>query len=209
MPFSPLRMLLFFLALTFLVVIVQFGLVTIAFDKLGLSADSAYLLLMSTLVGSLLNLPLFSLKSDVAGTPRIPPMLARLMFVKLPPVTDRVIVTINVGGAAGRRPRRHPARSAPARAAGLYRRHAGRADRRRPAAAGRRTQTGFAHRLHRRRRHLRRRVHHRPAGGVAGLNRYSTKSSHPRKTLKPRNESKGYSSFPVAFKVARLIWIYV
>lgn len=99
MPFSPLRMLLFFLALTFLVVIVQFGLVTIAFDKLGLSADSAYLLLLITLAGSLLNLPLFSLKSDIEGTPRIPPMLARMMFIKLPPVTDRVIVTINVGGA--------------------------------------------------------------------------------------------------------------
>ncbi|MDD2699741.1 MAG: DUF1614 domain-containing protein [Sideroxydans sp.] len=99
MPFSPLRMLLFFLALTLLVVVVQFGLITIAFDKLGLSADSAYLLLITTLVGSLLNLPLFSIKSDIEGTPRIPPMLARMMFIKLPPVTDRILVTINVGGA--------------------------------------------------------------------------------------------------------------
>ncbi len=99
MPFSPLRLLLFFLALTFLIIFVQIGLITIAFDKLGLSKESAYLLLLCTLVGSLINLPLFSLKADSEVPPRIPPELMRLPFVRMPPVTDKILVVVNVGGA--------------------------------------------------------------------------------------------------------------
>ena len=99
MPFSPLRLLLFILALAFLVIFVQIGLISIAFDKLGLSEDSAYLLLLCTLIGSLINLPLFSLKADGEVPVRIPVELMRWMFFKLPPVTDRIMVTVNVGGA--------------------------------------------------------------------------------------------------------------
>lgn len=99
MPFSPLRLLLFFLALTFLIIFVQIGLITIAFDKLGLSKESAYLLLLCTLVGSLINLPLFSLKADGKASPRMPPELVRMPFLKVPPVTDKIMVVVNVGGA--------------------------------------------------------------------------------------------------------------
>lgn len=95
----PFRLLLFFLVLAFLVVLVQFGLVTIAFGKLGLSQESAYLLLMCTLAGSMINLPLFTLKGDTSGAPRIPPELMRWAFFELPDVTDRILIVVNVGGA--------------------------------------------------------------------------------------------------------------
>lgn len=64
MPFSPLKFLIFFLAVAFLLGFVQVGLISIAFDKLGLSPESAYLLLMCTLIGSVINLPLLSFKAD-------------------------------------------------------------------------------------------------------------------------------------------------
>ncbi|MGA7181133.1 MAG: DUF1614 domain-containing protein [Thiobacillaceae bacterium] len=97
---SPLRMLLFFLALVFLISFVQIGLITIAFDKLGLSPASAYLLLLCTLTGSLINLPLFSLKADRdVVPPKIPPELARLPFFKPLPFTGKTVVAVNVGGA--------------------------------------------------------------------------------------------------------------
>lgn len=99
MPSSPLRLLLFILALAFLIGFVQVGLISIAFEKLGLSPESAYLLLLCTVVGSMINLPLFSLKADSASQPGIPPELARWMFFKLPTVTGKIIVVINVGGA--------------------------------------------------------------------------------------------------------------
>lgn len=99
MPFSPLRLLLFIVALAFLVIFVQIGLISIAFDKLGLSEESAYLLLLCTLVGSLINLPLLSLKADSEVPLKIPPELMRWPFIKLPPITDKILVVVNVGGA--------------------------------------------------------------------------------------------------------------
>lgn len=99
MPFSPLRLLLFILALAFLIIFVQIGLISVAFDKLGLSKESAYLLLLCTLVGSLINLPLFSLKADSAVPPRVPMGLMGWPFFRFPPIADKVLVTVNVGGA--------------------------------------------------------------------------------------------------------------
>jgi uncharacterized membrane protein len=99
MPFSPLRLLLFILAMAFLVIFVQVGLISIAFEKLGLSEHSAYLLLLCTLVGSMINLPLFSLDADSEVPPRLPPEMMRWPFFMLPPVSDKIMVTVNVGGA--------------------------------------------------------------------------------------------------------------
>lgn len=99
MPFSPLRLLLFILALVFLIAFIQVGMISIAFEKLGLSEDSAYLLLVCTLVGSAINLPLFNLKADSDVPPRLPREMARWPFFMLPPVADRIVVAANVGGA--------------------------------------------------------------------------------------------------------------
>lgn len=99
MPLSPLRLLLFALAVGFLVGFVELGILRIAFDKLGLSPESAYLLLMCTLGGSLLNLPLFSLKCEGPAPPEVPSDFVRWPFLKPRPFTGTTIVAINVGGA--------------------------------------------------------------------------------------------------------------
>ncbi len=99
MPPLPPRLLLFILALLFLIAIVQVGIINIAFDKLGLSRESAYLLLLCTIVGSLINLPLFSLKADGAEPPGMPPEAARRPFFKLIPFTGKTMIVVNVGGA--------------------------------------------------------------------------------------------------------------
>ena len=98
-PPTPLRLLIFILILAFLVGFVQLGLISIAFEKLGLSPESAYLLLMCTLLGSMVNLPLFTLKADGASPPETPPELVRWRFLRLPPFTGKTTVVINVGGA--------------------------------------------------------------------------------------------------------------
>lgn len=99
LPPSPKRLLIFILILAFLIGFVQVGLISIAFEKLGLSPESAYLLLLCTLAGSMVNLPLFSLGADSAPQPKTSPELARWVLFKLPPFTGRIIVVINVGGA--------------------------------------------------------------------------------------------------------------
>ncbi|MGC2049240.1 MAG: DUF1614 domain-containing protein [Gallionella sp.] len=99
MPSSPLRMLIFVLALAFLVGFVQLGLITIAFDKLGLSPESAYQLMLCTLVGSMINLPLFTLAADSSVQPKMPAEMSRWPFFKPLPFTGKVTVAVNVGGA--------------------------------------------------------------------------------------------------------------
>lgn len=99
MPFSPLRLLLFILALIVLIIFIQIGMISIAFDKLGLSEESAFLLLLCTLVGSMINLPLFNLKADGVPPHELPPGLTRWPFFRLPQVTGKTLVVVNVGGA--------------------------------------------------------------------------------------------------------------
>lgn len=97
MPFH--RLLLLMAALIFLVTLIQFGMVSVAFEKLGLSQDSAYLLLLTTLVGSMVNVPLFSVEGEREGEePALPDFYRRLGFPR-PKWTGRTVVGVNVGGA--------------------------------------------------------------------------------------------------------------
>jgi uncharacterized membrane protein len=83
-------------ALAFLVAFVQVGVLSVAFDKLGLSPESAYLLLMTSLGGSLVNLPLFQMRSG-PPPPGSWPMMPRFGHPRLE-YTGRTIVALNVGG---------------------------------------------------------------------------------------------------------------
>jgi uncharacterized membrane protein len=96
-PFSPINFILFILALAFLVAFIQVGLLTIAFDKLGLSQGSAFLLLFTSLFGSLINLPLFQVRADPLSPAQLPPMGR---FWKMPQLeyTGHTVVALNVGG---------------------------------------------------------------------------------------------------------------
>ncbi len=96
MPPVPLRFLILFIAAVFVITMVQLGVLTIAFDKLGLSSNSALLLFMTILVGSMVNLPLFSVKSDRLKLEELPPQLRELY--RRQPFTGRTVVTVNVGG---------------------------------------------------------------------------------------------------------------
>ncbi len=96
---SPLRILLLFAALIILIVVIQFGVVSVAFEKLGLSSHSAYLLLISTLAGSMVNLPLFSIRSDTTAATTVPPELSKRPFFRPAPFTGKTTIVVNVGGA--------------------------------------------------------------------------------------------------------------
>ena len=95
MPFP--RLLLLIALLAFLVAFVQMGVISIAFEKLGLSPESAYLLLLTTLFGSLVNLPLFSVASSWSPT-ELPAPLQRVFRFDRPPFAGRTVVAVNVGG---------------------------------------------------------------------------------------------------------------
>lgn len=95
-PFrSPQKLLLFVFVVAFLLGILQVGLVTVAFDKLGLSPEAGFLLLFSSLAGSLVNLPLFSIRAE---QPPEPIQLPTFWPIKLPPFTGRTVIAVNAGG---------------------------------------------------------------------------------------------------------------
>lgn len=93
------RLLLLIFALVFLATFVQFGVISIAFEKLGLSQDSAYLLLIVTLLGSMINLPLFSVAAEAPAGEAPQQRIARLLGLPRVPFLGRTVIAVNVGGA--------------------------------------------------------------------------------------------------------------
>lgn len=95
---NPFQFLLLLFALLLLVALVQVGIFTVALDKLGLAPHSALLLLFASLMGSGINLPLFTMDSE----PRLPEeefAIPRLLFSPRIPHPGKTIVAVNVGGA--------------------------------------------------------------------------------------------------------------
>ena len=95
--FSFLYFVLFLLALSSLAVLVQFGVVTLTFHKLGLSAGSAFLLLFTSLLGSFVNFPLFRLQVESPGIEVESFLLGHL---RLAPAMRRgsTVIAVNLGG---------------------------------------------------------------------------------------------------------------
>ena len=97
-PFSAYQFLFLLFILILVVIIIQVGAFTIALGKLGLSAHSAMLLLACTLMGSAINLPLFSMKAEEPSE-EARQMFRGLLFGRPLPFTGKTIVAVNVGGA--------------------------------------------------------------------------------------------------------------
>jgi len=96
--FSPQLFVGFIAILLLLVVTVQVGLVSIGFEKLGLSQQSAMLLLFSSLMGSIINLPLMTLKIEEPPEGFPPrPTFGLLRPLQLPP-SGQMQIMVNVGG---------------------------------------------------------------------------------------------------------------
>lgn len=95
--FSPIQLFIFLFALSFILAFVQLGLLTIAFDKLGLSPSAAFTLLFASLFGSAINLPLFSIKSE-ASEQQLPKQLWQLLRQQHLIFEGKTIIAINVGG---------------------------------------------------------------------------------------------------------------
>lgn len=81
-----------------LIIILQLGVFGIVLAKLGLSPDSAMFLLGSTLMGSLINLPIFNIKTT-ADESTIKHPVPRLFFSSTQFFQGKTIIAINVGGA--------------------------------------------------------------------------------------------------------------
>lgn len=82
-----------------LIIVLQLGIFGIVLAKLGLSPDSAILLLASTLLGSLINLRLFTMDSSAEEELPENYPIPRSLFHPIPVIKGKIIVALNVGGA--------------------------------------------------------------------------------------------------------------
>lgn len=94
---SPGHYLFLFFVILLLVLFIHIQIFSLVLDKLGLSPGSAMLLLITTLIGSAINLPLVKIKAEKPPEP--PPELVRYWPFRPPPFTGYTVIAINVGGA--------------------------------------------------------------------------------------------------------------
>ena len=95
-PPSPIQLVLFVFILILLFTLVQIGLLHIAAEKLGIDFSKALFALFLSLLGSVINVPLFTLPLP---PDTVPPPYNGWLLGPAKPRQDRVIVAINLGGA--------------------------------------------------------------------------------------------------------------
>lgn len=96
--FSPPHLLLVIVLLSLLLVFVQIGLLTLAFEKLGLSAGGGLTLLLVSLFGSQINLPLVSVTAWPPEENQLAAAWRSLLRLPPLPFTGKTLIAVNVGG---------------------------------------------------------------------------------------------------------------
>lgn len=91
-------LLIFFLVSLFFVAMLQVHLFEIAFEKLGLTSEVSLFLLMGTLVGSGINLPVYSLHTKQTGHLVMSPDRKVIWEIFQPVREGKVVIAVNVGG---------------------------------------------------------------------------------------------------------------
>jgi uncharacterized membrane protein len=95
---TPLRLFLLTLVLALLAAMVQLGALQIAFDKLGLAPEAVVWLFMLTLLGSMVNLPLLTLKADFTAEANTFQSIPDRWLQRLSAPPGKTMVAVNVGG---------------------------------------------------------------------------------------------------------------
>jgi uncharacterized membrane protein len=88
----------FIVLLGLLLAFVQIGVLTVAFEKLGLSAHSAFVLLFASLFGSMINLPLVRINAERPPLESIPERLRDVMQQVFQRFNGKTIIAVNAGG---------------------------------------------------------------------------------------------------------------
>lgn len=98
MPLTFLYLVLLFAVGLFLTVLIQVGAITIAFDKLGLSPRTGLLLLIGSLIGSGINIPVYlrRVKSPLQPRPDRPMPLS--WGLPRQALEGKTLIAVNVGG---------------------------------------------------------------------------------------------------------------
>lgn len=98
-PFTVLFIVVFFLALVFLFIFIQVGLIGYAYERIGISAHLIFPLLLLSLLGSAINIPV----TQISGGPVVSQQVVDFFGVRyvIPSIGHReqTVIAVNVGGA--------------------------------------------------------------------------------------------------------------
>lgn len=95
---SAASLMLFFLLAVFFIALIQVHIFEIAFEKLGLTPEISLLVLVGTLVGSGINVPIFSLRAKTTGHLVMTPEKKPVWEVFQPAREGKVVIALNIGG---------------------------------------------------------------------------------------------------------------
>ncbi|MDQ7053437.1 MAG: DUF1614 domain-containing protein [candidate division KSB1 bacterium] len=102
MFFSPLTFLftlLFVTLLGFLFLFVHFGIITYAFERIGMAPEHLFSLLLLTIIGSYINIPLYKKRSELEMPGQVIRFFGYRFIIPAPARQQETTVAINVGGA--------------------------------------------------------------------------------------------------------------
>lgn len=88
----------FFIVTMFFVAMIQIHLFEIAFAKLGLTPETTMLLLIGTLIGSGINLPIFEMHTKQSGHAVMSPEQKLVWELFQPAREGKIVVAVNLGG---------------------------------------------------------------------------------------------------------------
>jgi uncharacterized membrane protein len=88
----------FFLVTVFFVAMIQIHIFEIAFAKLGLTPETTMLLLIGTLLGSGINLPIFEMRTRQTGHNVMTPDQKLVWELFQPAREGKVVIAVNLGG---------------------------------------------------------------------------------------------------------------
>ncbi|MDH5481054.1 MAG: DUF1614 domain-containing protein [Nitrosomonas sp.] len=96
--FSHPHLLFFIFLLVFLLILIQVEILTFAFEKLGLPPELGLMVLLLSLLGSVINLPVMRIKSDAPPQKSIQPTFWGLLKIPVQPFHNETQISVNVGG---------------------------------------------------------------------------------------------------------------
>jgi len=96
--FSPGNLLFFLFLLVFLLAFIQVGLLSFAFEKLGLPPALGFILLLLSLLGSAINLPIARIKSSVPPREITLPTFWGVLRIPMHPLSNETQISVNLGG---------------------------------------------------------------------------------------------------------------
>ncbi len=96
--FSPGTLLFFLFLLVFLLTFIQVGLLSFAFEKLGLPPALGLIVLLLSLLGSTINLPIARIKNGVSPREITLPTFWGVLRIPMHPFRNETQISVNLGG---------------------------------------------------------------------------------------------------------------